>query len=123
MATNKNREALIKDLRWLAARRGYTSAIKAANMLEADANMLEADANLRIELAKRTVERNIAISMVARMLDEPQEAVHDVQWGVEWGQNGESSCVSIIKKHSDGSFEIVATEFEPQRKTHGLALT
>ena len=44
-----------------------------------------------------------------------QVAVPEVQWGVDWGSNGDRSCVSIIKRHPDGTLEVVAIEHEPQR--------
>ena len=40
-----------------------------------------------------------------------------VRWGVDWGTHGDRTCVSIIKKHEDGTMEVVATEYEPERKT------
>jgi len=42
-------------------------------------------------------------------------AVPEVQWGVDWGSHGDRSCVSIIKKYPNGSIEVVATEYEPQK--------
>lgn len=38
-----------------------------------------------------------------------------VTWGVDWGSHGDRSCVSIIKKHQNGTIEVVATEYEPPR--------
>lgn len=37
-----------------------------------------------------------------------------VRWGVDWGTRGDRTCVSIIKKHSDGTVEFVANEYEPE---------
>ena len=43
-----------------------------------------------------------------------QEKIDTVSWGVDWGRHGDQSCVSIIKKHNDGTFEIVFTEYDTQ---------
>ncbi len=37
-----------------------------------------------------------------------------VRWGVDWGHNGDRSCVSIVKKHNDGHFEVVAIDYDPK---------
>lgn len=37
-----------------------------------------------------------------------------VAWGVDWGRNGDRSCVSIVKKHPGGHIEVVATENDPK---------
>ena len=42
-------------------------------------------------------------------------ALEQVAWGVDWGSHGERTRVSIIKKHQNGTIEVVATEYEPPR--------
>jgi hypothetical protein len=39
----------------------------------------------------------------------------EVTWGVDWGRNGDQSCVAILNKLPDGSVELVACEYEPPR--------
>ena len=52
----------------------------------------------------------------------PQRKPEQVKWGIEWGHSGDRTCVSIVKKHEDGTLEVVATEYDtrispaPQRK-------
>ena len=36
-----------------------------------------------------------------------------VQWGVDWGKQGDRTAVSIVKHHPDGTMEVVAIEVEP----------
>jgi hypothetical protein len=43
-----------------------------------------------------------------------QPAREQVAWGIDWGHNGDRSCASIIKKHQDGTIEVVATEYDPK---------
>ena len=38
------------------------------------------------------------------------EQAEPVAWGFDWGKDSDQSCVSIIKKHSDGTTEVVAIE-------------
>jgi hypothetical protein len=54
--TDTSREALIQKLRWAGAVGGNETCTQAADMLDADAA-------LRTQLARRTVERGMAISM------------------------------------------------------------
>lgn len=39
-----------------------------------------------------------------------------VAWGVDWGNAGDSPCVSIIKRLPDGVLEVVAVEYSPKRE-------
>lgn len=50
---------------------------------------------------------------VQRGLSTPEDS-SVVRWGVDWGVNGDRSCVSIIKKHPDGVLEVVAVEYGPE---------
>ena len=56
----------------------------------------------------------------------PQQQAEPVVWGVDWGHNGDRSCVAIIKKHHNGTMEVIATEYDtkasapPQRPWVGL---
>ena len=59
-----------------------------------EVRMKEEIAELRAELAK---------------LQEP------IAWGVDWGTHGDRTCVSIIKKHTNGTIEVIATEYEPTK--------
>jgi len=34
-----------------------------------------------------------------------------VAWGIDWGKDSDQSCVSIIKKHPNGTSEVVAVEY------------
>lgn len=47
---------------------------------------------------------------------QPAQPVEEsvVKWGVDWGVNGDRSCVSIVKKHPDGVLEVVAVEYGPE---------
>ena len=40
-------------------------------------------------------------------------SIENIQYGVDWGTNGDRTCVSIVKKHPDGHLEVVAAEYEP----------
>lgn len=40
-----------------------------------------------------------------------------VAWGVDWGRNGDRSCVAIIKKHQDGTSEVIAIEYDTKAST------
>ena len=46
-----------------------------------------------------------------------EQQAEPVAWGVDWGHNGDRSCVSIIKKHHDGTIEVIATEYDPKAST------
>ena len=39
--------------------------------------------------------------------------IENIQYGVNWGTNGDRTCVSIVKKHPDGHLEVVAAAYEP----------
>jgi hypothetical protein len=39
-----------------------------------------------------------------------------VTWGVDWGRDGDQSCCTIIKRHADGTQEVVAVEYGPPRR-------
>ena len=43
-----------------------------------------------------------------------------VTWGVDWGKDGDISCVSIIKRLPDGGIEVLAVEYGPPRPWVGL---
>ena len=53
-----------------------------------------------------------AITALREALAEQSEQ-EPVAWGVDWGKDSDQSCVSIIKKHSDGATEVVAIEYSP----------
>ena len=44
-----------------------------------------------------------------------QQEQEPVTWGVDWGRNGDQSCCTIIKRHADGTQEVVAVEYGPPR--------
>ena len=47
-----------------------------------------------------------------------------VAWGVDWGRDGDQSCCTIIKRHADGTQEVVAVEYgSPRREWKGLSDT
>jgi len=46
-----------------------------------------------------------------------KQQAEPVAWGVDWGHNGDISCVSTIKKHHDGKIEVIATEYDPKAST------
>ena len=58
--------------------------------------------------------------------EQRQQQAEPVVWGVDWGHNGDRSCVAIIKKHHNGTMEVIATEYDtkasapPQRPWVGL---
>ena len=37
-----------------------------------------------------------------------------VVWGVDWAKNGDRTTVTIVKRHKDGTVEVVATEVDPK---------
>ncbi len=39
-----------------------------------------------------------------------------VTWGVDWGRDNDQSCCTIIKRHADGTQEVVAVEYGPPRR-------
>ena len=45
-----------------------------------------------------------------KVLEQPKQ--ERVEWGVDWGHNGERSCVVIVKKYSDGRIKVVANEVD-----------
>lgn len=47
------------------------------------------------------------------------QAGEPVAWGIDWSRDGDRSCCSIVKKHQDGTLEIVACEYEPLCKECG----
>lgn len=53
-----------------------------------------------------------ARAIEARVLEELRKQ-EPIAWGVDWGTRGDRSCVSIIKKHSDGTMEVVGCEYSP----------
>ena len=52
------------------------------------------------------------LKALAEQQAQPQQEL--VAWGVDWGHNGERSCVAIVKKHNDGTLEVVAVEYDPK---------
>ena len=54
----------------------------------------------------------VARAIEARVLEELRKQ-EPIAWGVDWGTQGDRSCVSIIKKHSDGTMEVVGCEYSP----------
>lgn len=47
-----------------------------------------------------------------RLFTHPSIEPAPVELGVDWGRNGDISCVSTIKKHANGTPEVVACEYE-----------
>ncbi len=45
-----------------------------------------------------------------------QEEQEPVTWGVDWGRDNDQSCCTIIKRHADGTQEVVAVEYGPPRR-------
>jgi hypothetical protein len=45
-----------------------------------------------------------------------QEEQEPVTWGVDWGRDGDRPCCTIIKRHADGTQEVVAVEYGPPRR-------
>jgi hypothetical protein len=45
-----------------------------------------------------------------------QEEQEPVTWGVDWGRDGDRPCCTIIKRHADGTQEVVAVEHGPPRR-------
>jgi exodeoxyribonuclease VIII len=43
----------------------------------------------------------------------PPAHKEQVQWGIDWGKQGDRTAVSIVKHHPDGRLEVVAMEVEP----------
>ncbi len=69
------------------------------------ANISDAGVAVMVDEIKRlTAERD---ALAALRAQEP------VTWGIDWGSHGDQACASIIKKHNDGSVEIVAIEYAP----------
>jgi len=64
------------------------------------------------------------ITVIKEALAQPEQ--EPVAWSVDWGHNGDVSCASIVKKHKDGTIEVVAIEYDtkptptPQRTWVGL---
>jgi len=44
----------------------------------------------------------------------PEPSAASVTWGIDWGTRGDRSCCSIVKKHADGTLEVVAVEYDPR---------
>jgi hypothetical protein len=44
-----------------------------------------------------------------------------VTWGIDWGKQGDLTAVSIVKKYSDDSIEVIATEYEPIKRNAPVA--
>jgi hypothetical protein len=56
---------------------------------------------------------------LTRQQAEPEQ--EPVVWGVDWGGHGDRSCCTIIKQHTDGTWEVVAVEYAPSTPTHPTA--
>ena len=92
---SSERAELIEKLRWAGSVGGNQTCIQAADMLEADAD-------LRTQLARRTVERDMAISMAISMLEA------DAQQAKRVPMTGEAhktllDMAANIEKFSDGT--------------------
>jgi len=63
-----------------------------------------------------------AEAAIRKLAQQPQAEA--VTWGVDWGTHGDKTCVSIVKKHPDGTVEVVASEYEPDHpmKKHADAV-
>ena len=53
------------------------------------------------------------VEFATRFLAEIQKASEPVAWGVDWSRDGDRSCCSIVKKHPDGTLEVVGIEYGP----------
>jgi phage terminase large subunit-like protein len=67
-------------------------------------------ANAQHWFGSQTIERAISSLQAALAQQEP------VTWGVDWGRDGDRSCCTIIKRHADGTQEVVAVEYAPPRR-------
>ena len=67
--------------------------------------------------AAATLRRQHAtIAELRAELAKPEQEQEPVAWGVDWGRDGDQSCCTIIKRHADGSHEVVAVEYSPPRR-------
>ena len=125
------KEMTIADPRWNAHGNTRTSAVQLAKKIllakqAAQVEPVEVRACEILSLGEwvlypleRYEEAKERGRQVRRLVVEPAAAttteaqVEPVVWGVDWGKNGDRSCVSILKKHADGTIEVVATEYEP----------
>ena len=90
-----------------------------ARIVELRAGMLNVANGCRIwggeaERARKMLEHYLTTpddsSALARRL---QKASEPVAWGVDWSRDGDRSCCSIVKKHPDGTLEVVGIEYGP----------
>jgi hypothetical protein len=61
--------------------------------------------------------RDTAIAALKTALEQPEQQAEPVVWGVDWGRNGDQSCVAIMKKHCDGTVEVIAIEYDTKAST------
>ena len=64
----------------------------------------------RAKLYEHGYRELLAKAAAAKAIEEQAK----VKWSVDWGKDGNRSCVSIYKLYPNGAIEIVATEFEPE---------
>lgn len=75
-----------------------------------------------ITAIKQALEQSVATNDTSQTcVDETAKQRHEpepepVARGVDWGNAGDSSCVSIIKRLPDGVIEVVAVEYGPKRE-------
>ena len=114
-AMTKERDEL--DHEFGSEHRMYLAA--QARIVELRAGMLNIANGCRIwggeaERARKMLEHYLTTpddsSALARRL---QKASEPVAWGVDWSRDGDRSCCSIVKKHPDGTLEVVGIEYGP----------
>jgi hypothetical protein len=73
-----------------------------------------ADPNVRGNLRGRWLHLSDCITELRAAL--AQQEQEPVTWGVDWGRDGDRPCCTIIKRHADGTQEVVAVEYGPPRR-------
>ena len=68
------------------------------------------------ESALETCKRNTIEALDALRAALAQQEQEPVTWGVDWGRDNDQSCCTIIKRHADGTQEVVAVEYGPPRR-------
>jgi hypothetical protein len=68
-------------------------------------------------VAARDIEEVLRQSVRCGLVSNPpRREPEPVTWGVDWGRDGDQSCCTIIKRHADGTQEVVAVEYGPPRR-------
>lgn len=53
------------------------------------------------------------LTELVRVLSSKVDELEAVAWGVDWGRDGQQSCVSIVKRLPNGGINVVAVEYNP----------